>query len=216
MIETHARTFTLEEYMIVQDRVEVKLELLEGQIQPKEASRPLPIWVVEEILRPNYNPEILNYQFPTTSSRHARIIKNISYALIKKLDEDDYEVFSQDPQIFISLTGSYRIPDVTVAPSLEEQIFEKDSLTNPVVVIEVLSPSNGGEDFVQKIYDYKSVDSLQEYWLVRQEKQMLERYIRHDEEDWICRSFDSTHEKILFPTLDCSIDLSKIYKGVLL
>lgn len=59
------RQFTLEEYMIVQDRVEVKLELVRGEIHPKEGRSPLPVEVVEKILSPDFPPLLVFKQSDT-------------------------------------------------------------------------------------------------------------------------------------------------------
>jgi hypothetical protein len=49
------RRFTPEEYETVSERVEVKVEYLDGQIVPKEGLEPLPEWVVDEILSPDFS-----------------------------------------------------------------------------------------------------------------------------------------------------------------
>ncbi len=91
---TVIRPCTLEEYMVVRDRIEVAIELLDGQIWPKESASPLPTEIVEEVLRPNFTPSILNYEFPMATTAHARIIPNIQRFLDRQLNEEQYEIFS--------------------------------------------------------------------------------------------------------------------------
>lgn len=212
--QTASRHFTLEEYVIVRERIDVKIELLDGQIWPKESAAPLPTAIVEEILRPNFNPNILNYEFPMATTAHADIIRNLNYGLIRQLDEEQFLVYTQDPKIYISLSGRYRLPDITVAPGLARQDFQNDCLTNPLIIIEVLSSSNSGAAFMEKIHDYKSIETLQEYWLVAQDKPSLERYVRYNAEEWLSRSFDTRHPEITFPTLSLSMKLDAVYRGV--
>lgn len=212
-MKKNTRRFTPEEYEVVSDRVEIKVEYLDGQIVPKESLDPLPQWVVEALLSPNFST-VLNYEFPMATEKHTKIIKNITYGLIRLLDEDNFTVYSQNPEIYISLSGRYRIPDVGVTPDDENCTWEKGKVTNPVVLIEVLSPSNRGDDFMQKIKDYKSIPSLQEYWLISQDEIHLEGYQRTENGLWLNAAYTSDDKEIHFPSLDISLRTEKVYKGV--
>lgn len=205
--------FTFEDYKVAQDRVDVKLEFVRGEIYPKEGKTPLPVEVVEKILSPNFNLQTLDYEFPMATSRHARIIQNLTYALISELDRELFEVYIQDPQIYISLTGSYRFPDITIAPTYEKQAFKGESLVNPILIIEVLSPSNVGDAFMDKVRDYQCIESLQEYWFISQDLPLLERFVR-DRQGWLTTVFDENNEKIDSPALATSMPLMEIYRNI--
>ena len=76
-------------------------------------------------------------------------------------------------------TGSYFYPDVVVVcgePRFEDDTF--DTLLNPVVVIEVLSPSTAAFDRGEKFEHYKQLASLQEYILISQDSVRVEHYQR--------------------------------------
>jgi len=208
------RRYTPEEFNLVSDRVQIKVEYLKGQIVPKESLHPLPDWVVDELLKPNFNRSILNYEFPMTSKNHKKISQNLVYELMGQLDRDTYEVFGSGPEIYISLSGGYRIPDVSVIPPDEDCEWEGNLLTNPIVVIEVLSPSNENDEFLDKIEDYKSLESLQEYWLVSQDKVRLERFVRIDAKRWENRTYNQEDEEVEFPSLGVVLQTEKIFKGV--
>jgi len=211
-----ARHFTPEEYEVVSERIEIKVEYLDGQIVPKEGLDPLPEWVVDKILAPTFSLSSFNYEFPMATKNHLKIIHNILFALFGEIDKDLFKVYSQGPEIYISLSGKYRIPDVTVTPTDEACTWHGEKLTNPVVVIEVLSPSNHGEEFAQKLLDYKSLESLQEYWLVSQDEKILNRFVRdqEDPEEWRNKTYSTAHKEIEFPTLGVKLKTSEIYKGV--
>jgi len=210
------RRFTPEEYETVSERVEIKVEYLEGQIVPKEGIEPLPEWVVEEVLSPHFNLSTLNFEFPMATFDHSEIIRNLARALDRALDEDLFQVYGQGPEIYISLSGKYRIPDVCVTPTREEIILEKDKVTNPIVVIEVLSPSNERDEFSKKLADYKSLESLQEYWLISQDDQILNRFVRskEDKEEWLNKTYTTAHDEVEFPSLGVKLKTNKIYKGI--
>jgi len=212
-MEKNTRQFTPEEYEIVSDRVEIKVEYLDGQVVPKESLDPLPQWVVEALLSPNFST-VLNYEFPMATEKHTKIIRNLARQLDRALDEDHFMVFAQNPEIYISLSGRYRIPDVGVTPDDENCTWDKGKVTNPIVLIEVLSPSNRGDDFMAKIKDYKSIPSLQEYWLISQDEIHLEGYQRTENGLWLNAAYTADDEKIHFPSLDISLRTEKVYKGV--
>jgi len=208
------RRYTPQEYEEVSERVEVKVEYVDGQIVPKEGTEPLPEWVVDEILSPNFDFSTLNFEFPMASNNHTEIIKNITYGLIRLLDEDEFTVYSQNPEILISLSGRLRIPDVSVTPVKEKWQFEQEKMTNPLVLIEVLSPSNKGESFEKKLEDYQSIPSLQEYWLVAQDKREIQRYVRNEDNTWTHHAYNPEDEEIEFPTLEIKLKIERVYKDV--
>ena len=210
------RRFTPEEYETVSERVEIKVEYLDGQIVPKEGLEPLPEWVVCELLKPDFNLSILNFEFPMATFEHHDIIHNILFALFGKVDKTQFKVHAQGPEILISLSGKYRVPDVCVTPKREDIVLEKGKVTNPIVVIEILSPSNKGDEFARKIADYKSLESLQEYWLISQDAQHLNRFVRdqEDREEWRNKSYGAQHEEVEFPSLGVTLKTAEIYRGI--
>ena len=210
--EAPARTFTPEEYFRVLDRVAVKLELVDGQILPKEGTAPLPVWVVEEILKDDFSPDQLDFQFPMATTKHGKIIMNLIFSFYEKLGREKYAFFAQDPKIYISLDGRYRIPDVTIAPQDAAQVYENDCLTNPIVVIEVLSPSNAGQDFENKLQDYKSIESVQEYWLIYQEERRAMQFVRQGPKRWLHIDYDRADTHFAFSSLDTQIEISAVYQ----
>ena len=210
--EAPARTFTPEEYFRVLDRVAVKLELVDGQILPKASAAPLPVWVVEEILQPDFDPNVLNYEFPVPTTRHDRIANNLMFTLRTQLDPERFEVLNNAPKVYVSLRGSYRIPDVSVLPAPEQQEIIEDCIANPIVVIEVLSPSNAGQDFENKLQDYKSIESVQEYWLIYQEERRAMQFVRQGPKRWLHIDYDRADTHFAFSSLDTQIEISAVYQ----
>jgi Uma2 family endonuclease len=67
---------------------------------------------------------------------------------------------------------------------------------------------------MQKIKDYKSIPSLQEYWLISQDEIYLESYQRAENGLWLNADYTAVDEKIHFPSLEVSLATEKVYKGV--
>jgi len=148
------------------------------------------------------------------TDKHHDIISNLFYAFVQVLDKKQFKVYAQGPEVFISLSGRYRIPDVSVAPPKAERKYEQGKMTNPFVVIEVLSPFNRGDDFIEKLEDYKSISSLKEYWLVSQNKCYIERYVRGEGKSWINLAYNAEDVEIEFPTLGVTLKMEDVYEEV--
>jgi len=211
--EDKPRRFTPEEYEIVSERLEIKVEYVNGQVVPRESLKPLPIWVVEALLQDEFS-FILNYDFPMATRNHADIINNLLRALMMALDEDLFLVYGQNPEIYISLSGNYRIPDVGVTPSAEDSIWEDEKLLNPLVVIEVISPSNKGKEFESKIAEYQSIPSLKEYWFVSQKSCCIERFVRNADNAWDCFLYEKLDDEISIDALGIALSIEKVYKKI--
>jgi len=88
-------------------------------------------------------------------------------------------VFANDMRISIPSTKSYFYPDVGVVceePRFKDDVF--DTLLNPIVTVEVLSPTTEGYDSGEKFAHYRQLPSLQEYTLVAQDRVRVEHYRR--------------------------------------
>ncbi len=204
---------TPEQYFQVEERVEVKLEYANGKIIPKEGSTPLPDWVVRELLNPEFDENILNFEFPMATQIHGDIIFNIqgNLHLLSELGER-FRTYAQDPKIYISLTGKYRIPDVTVSPKKGEQSFMEDRLVNPIAIFEVLSDSTAEKDQNEKREEYLNIESLQEYFLVWQDTMKVERYRRLENERWEYAIF--REGELPVSSVEVTLTLDAIYKDI--
>jgi Uma2 family endonuclease len=119
-------------------------------------------------------------------------------------------------RVRVNRTGLYTYPDVVVACG--EILFEDDqvdTLLNPVVVIEVLSPSTEAYDRGEKFAHYRRLDSLREYVLVAQDRVRVERYVRQGEQ-WILSELSALDDVLALAAIDCQVGLREIYERVAL
>lgn len=202
-----------EEYLRIEELVEVRLEYANGKVIPKEGSKPLPDWVVRELLKPDFDEKTLDFEFPMATPAHSDLILNIQKLLFKHLgDDSSVRVYAQSPQVYISLTGRYRVPDVTISPEKAAQKFEKNSLINPIAIFEVLSPSTAPKDHSEKLDEYLSIESLQEYFLVSQDEVKIERYRRAEGKRWEYEAF--REEPLPVSSVELALDIEEVYKDV--
>ncbi len=143
--------------------------------------------------------------------RHNTIANNISSSLTVQLAQKDCIVNASETRIKVDAKISYRYPDVVVVcGKIEFLENRRDTITNPTVIIEVLSPSTEIIDRNQKLEEYTQLPSVEEYVLVSQDKQKIERFLRQDNGDWLySKAFG---DDIMFlPSIDCKLDLNSVY-----
>ena len=112
-----------------------------------------------------------------TSRRHNRLVVNLTISLGGKLLPKGCEVFANDMRVKVEANGPYTYPDLAVVcsePRFEDT--ELDTLLNPELLIEVLSPSTEAYDRGRKFDLYRQLDSLTDYLLVAQEQAQVLHY----------------------------------------
>ena len=131
-----------------------------------------------EIVRSEYlNGKII--AMSGASFTHNLITGNIFAELHTRLKGSGCVVFANEMRVSIPSVKSYFYPDVGVVceePRFEDDVF--DTLLNPIIIVEVLSPSTEAYDRGEKFVHYRQLQSLQEYILVSQDKVRVEHYSR--------------------------------------
>ena len=117
------------------------------------------------------------------SNAHNIITMNTANQLYNQLLDRDCLVYGSDMRVRVQDPVSYFYPDVTVVcgePRFEDDVF--DTLLNPTVVIEVLSPSTAAYDRREKFARYQQIASLKAYILISQNRMHLEHHLREGNE----------------------------------
>ena len=150
---------------------------------------------------------------PRVNRWHNLITVNISSEIHIKLRNRVYEVYPSDMRVKVSSTGRYTYPDVVVCeePRFEDSHF--DTLLNPTVLIEVLSPSTAAYDRGEKFASYQKLDSLCEYVLISQDRVRVEYYLRQ-EQTWDLTEFHSLADVFRLVSIACELSLQAIYAKV--
>ena len=176
-----------------------------------------------EIIRYEYlNGELI--AMSGASRAHNLITMNVSTALHSRLSGRGCETYANEMPVSAPLTRSYFYPDVVVVceePRFEDDVF--DTLLNPIIVVEVLSPSTEAYDRGEKFAHYRQLVSLQEYILVSQNRVLVEHYRRQEKhgttavirKDWIFTDFHELEEVLPLTSIQCELPLQEIYERVL-
>lgn len=149
------------------------------------------------------------------SWNHSIIVSNLTASLNGQLMESPCIVVATDMRLHVDSAKSYRYPDVLVVcdpPQFRDD--RSDIITNPTVLIEVLSPSTALTDYNQKLREYRQIESAHEYLLVSQDTMRIERYIRHDDEEWMYTDVVGIQSAIELPSIHCVLRLEDVYRKV--
>jgi Uma2 family endonuclease len=161
-----------------------------------------------------FNGEI--YQMAGSSEEHANISSNININLGIQLKKRPCKTYHSDLRVHIPSTGLYTYPDVFVVcgkPQLLDDTY-LDTVTNPVLIVEVLSPSTADYDKGAKFEHYRTIDSLQEYVLVWQDKKRVARYTKQSDNSWNLQDFIGDDADIELKSIECLLTMDDIYDKV--
>ncbi len=149
------------------------------------------------------------------SRRHNLIVTNVVRELSLQLKKRSCEVYSNDQRVRIPETGLYTYPDIVVAcgePRFEDESF--DTLLNPLLIVEILSPTTEAYDRGKKFENYRTIGSLAEYVLVSQDEPRVEQFLRQDGNHWLFTAFAGLEATIPLSSIQCELALAEIYDKV--
>lgn len=145
--------------------------------------------------------------------KHSRIKVNIMLALAKHLDSSAFEILDSDMRVRVRPTR-YVYPDFSIVrgePRLEDD--RELTLLNPILVVEVTSPSSLSYDRVDKLGYYLDLPSIEGYLIFDQDRPRADLYTRADE-GWYLRVFDQPDDVIPLTALACELALADVYRGI--
>ena len=160
-----------------------------------------------------YRGEI--YLMSGGTSAHSRITANITTALNVALADRPCLVYSSDMRIACpSELTTY--PDASALCGGEEFLDDRrDTLLNPQLIVEVLSPSTERFDRGKKFEHYRAIGSLREYILVAQDTPTIERFFRESATgQWTLAEHHGLDDFVKIDALDCHLALKDVFRKV--
>ena len=151
------------------------------------------------------------------SFNHARVIGNLFARFHNVLSRKNppCTVVSNDMRIRVSLHGLYTYPDIAVIcgePKFADS--RDDTLENPLVLVEVLSPSTEARDRGFKAQQYRQVSSLKEYAFISQSEPRIEIFHRLDGGDWLLSESAGIDSICHFTSIACEVALADVYANI--
>ncbi len=146
---------------------------------------------------------------------HNEIASILNAALRTSLKGQPYSIFVADQRLWIPDRNLYTYPDVMVVPRpLQRQQGRTDTLTNPVMIAEVLSKSTKNYDRDEKFSAYRTISTFQEYLLIDQYTPHVEHYSKTDSHKWIFTEYDLSESSISLLSIPFEIRLADLYESV--
>lgn len=143
------------------------------------------------------------------------ICLNIGSSLNSQLVDSPCTATANDMRVHIATESAFRYPDVAVVCG-KPLFFDNrtDTITNPTVMIEVLSPSTALIDPNEKLREYRQLDSLQVYLLVSQSEPRIERFLRQDRQNWLYTDVVDLAATMDIPPIGCVLALADVYRKI--
>ena len=187
MIIAEQRHYSPEEYLELEVNSEERHEYIDGQIISMTGGTP----------------------------NHNQIAGNFYAALNFALKRQPYRVFVTDLRLWISKKQIYTYPDIMVVNSpLEFVEGRKDTVTNPLMIAEVLSKSTKAYDRDEKFAAYRTIPSFGEYILIDQYRMHVEQYCKTDNNKWIFSEYEDGDVMLSLASVSFEIVLADIYDNV--
>ncbi len=178
---------TEEEYLLFEEQAETRHEYYQGEI----------------------------FAMAGGSIVHAQVSGNALGELHSRLKGKRCQVFPESLRIQIEAAGLYTYPDLSiVCGDVTRYKNRKDTITSPVVLIEVLSPDTESYDRGEKFDFYRQIPSLEEYIMIASTRMKVEHFRRQPTGQWLLTVYDKPEEELLIESISESIPLSELYDRV--
>lgn len=188
MIPSPKKKYTVEEYIELLKNSDERFEYFDGEIVSMAAGK----------------------------ISHGGIAMNVGRAIGNLLVDRPCQVFGGDTAIKTIKAYPFRLPDVSVVCGelLIEELLGIEMLSNPLLIVEVLSKSTGAYDHGEKFITYQAIESLQEYLLIAQDRPHVTRYVRQPDDQWLRADIIGLESAVKLESLGVVLPLSEIYRMV--
>jgi Uma2 family endonuclease len=154
------------------------------------------------------------YNMSGASLKHIKISVNLTIQIGKFLEESECNVLAENMRTTNSDRSAYMYPDVIIVCGKEELEDSKfDTLLNPSVIFEILSPSTQNVDKGRKLLYYQLIPSLKEYFMIDTIKQRIYIVKKQSDGKWVYNTPVEGEGNIFIETIQLNLPLSAIYKG---
>ena len=178
---------TLEEYLAIERAAENKSEFVDGEM----------------------------YALSGATFAHTVITMNLAAGLHARLRNKPCTVHSADLKVRVEATGLHAYPDIVVVCGEPRFVVaERDVITNPILLVEVLSESTEKWDRGAKFGHYRRLPSLKEVLFVSQSEARIEQYVRQPDDRWLLSEVRGMPGALSLPSVVCDLPLAEVYAKV--
>jgi len=160
-----------------------------------------------------YNGEM--FAMAGAKRAHNLIVANLVARLNQMFRSRPCEVYPSDMRVRVTATSLYTFPDVIAVCGRPHFLDDQeDTLLNPGLIVEVLSPSTEAYDRGRKFEQYKSIESLREYLLVAPDRVHADLYTRQPDGRWLLTSADTLESGLTLESVGAQLTLADLYEKV--
>ncbi|MEM1322251.1 MAG: Uma2 family endonuclease [Bacteroidota bacterium] len=157
----------------------------------------------------------LLYALSGSTLEHALLVGNIYAELRNALKKKNWpcKPITSEAKLFIQAQNKYVYPDtMVICGEVERPEENKDAVSNPTLIVEVLSKSTTEYDRGDKFYFYRQIPSLSEYVLIEQSRYVVEVYFKKDKNNlWSISRYEGLDQIIKLQSIDVEISMSELY-----
>ena len=145
---------------------------------------------------------------------HNMIVSNAAIAIGSRMHGHKCEIYIGNMRV--KLPNNYICyPDVVIVngePKFTDQNF--DLLLNPTLVLEIFSNGTNSSDKTRKLESFLEMESIKEYFLVKEDEMRVEHYAKQNQKQWIYRIYNERDDVISLDSINCKISLAEIYAQI--
>ena len=146
---------------------------------------------------------------------HNEITSILNAILRVSLKGKPYSIFASDQRLWVPQLNNYTYPDVmVVAKPIELLSGRTDTITNPLLIAEVLSKGTRAYDRDDKFAAYRSIPSFQEYLLIDQYRLRVEQYSKTDANKWIFSEYGVIGDQLMLSSISVEVSLADLYENI--
>ena len=181
------KIYTPAEYLELEEQAEFRSEYRDGEIVPMAGG----------------------------TTNHNEISLNVATNLRFSLKGQNYRVYMSDVRLSIPPNRQYTYPDVMLIQG--EPVYLENTtstVTNPRLIVEVLSKSTGNYDRSEKFDYYRSIPELEEYILIDQSGYHVLQYVKTGATQWLLTDYSQADGVVQLGSIDLTLSLNDIYDRV--
>lgn len=185
-MQTAVQRMTREDYLTFEEASEVRHEFFDGEV----------------------------FAMTGGSFEHSSIAVNILTMLKVQLKGGTCRPMNSDMRVHTP-SGLDTYPDISVYCGEPELVDNQRTLLNPVLIVEVLSPTTSSYDRGDKFRLYRSIPTLQDYLLVDSREVLIEHFRRTKDGEWVLHVYQERNDVVLIESIQESLTLDAIYEDIL-
>jgi Uma2 family endonuclease len=187
VLQTQKHFYTPEEYLELEEQAEFRNEYIDGEIIPMTGG----------------------------TTNHNKIAGNFYKKFPEIIKDQNYDTYIGDVKVWIPRYRIYTYPDVIVIKG--QPVYYgtgTTTITNPLLIVEVLSNSTKNYDRTDKFKYYRSILEFEEYILIDQYSYSIEQYTKQSSKEWLFKEYEGEDAILELACVDFEISIKDIYARV--